>query len=138
MSFRADGVLALGIEQDQVSIAAHRDCSLARIESEKLRGRRRNQLHETVDAEASLSNAARIDQAHAMLNSGTTIRNFGEIILPQLLLFFETKRAMISRDNLQVIPFQPIPKLLLIPLLPQRGSEDVLCTFKSRRIHVLE
>ena len=46
--FRADGVLALGIEDDEVSVAADGDGSFARVEAEEFGGSGGDQFDETI------------------------------------------------------------------------------------------
>src|SRR6202011_5296411 len=106
----------------------------ARGKAKQLRRSSRNQLHKAVGAEASAGHAARVDQAHAVFDAGTAVGNFGEIVAAQFLLFLETKRTMVGRDNLEMILLEAIPKFFLMPLFPQRRSEDVLRSFKTGRI----
>src|SRR5438105_1313514 len=91
VSLRTDGVLAVRIEDHEIRVTAHCDRALARIQAEKFCGCCGNQFHKTVHAESSLSNTAGIDEAHAVLDSGTAIRNLREIVAAQFLLLFETE-----------------------------------------------
>src|SRR4029077_14178646 len=118
MSLCADRVFALGIKNDQVGIAAHRDCSLARIQAHEFGRGRGNQFHKAVHTESALGDTAGINQAHAMLDPGPSVGNLGEIIASQFLLFLETEWAVVSGNHLQVIAFQSIPEFFLMPLLP--------------------
>src|SRR5271170_6387659 len=110
MSLYTDGVLAVRIEDHQVRIADDGDRALARIQTKKLRGSGRNQLYKAVHAESPPGNAARIDQAQAVLNSGTAIRNLCEIIASQLFLLSETEGTVIGRHHLQMIALQSGPE----------------------------
>ena len=56
----------------------------------------------------------------------------------QFFLFLETKRAMVGGDDLQVIALQTVPQFFLMPFLSQRRSEDILRSFKTRRIEILK
>jgi hypothetical protein len=107
MRLHADGVLAIGIEDHEIRIAADCDRALARIQAKQFCGRRRNQFHEAVDAESSPGNTAGVDQAQAVLDPGTAVGNLGEIVASQFFLFLETKRAMIGGNHLKMIRFNP-------------------------------
>src|SRR5579862_2333010 len=82
MGLSADGVFALGIENDQVCVAADCDSPFARIESKEFRRCGGGQFDEAVYAEASSRDAARINQAHAVFDAGASVRNFGEVTDP--------------------------------------------------------
>src|SRR5882724_8222402 len=138
MCLCTDGVLPLGIKNYQVGIAPNSDSTLSRIQTEKLRWSGGYELHKSVRTKASLRDAAGINQAHPVLNPRAAVGNLGEVVLSEFLLFFVTERTVISRNHLQVVAFQPIPKFLLIPLLPQWRSENVLRALKTRRIHVFQ
>src|SRR6266404_4633601 len=96
MGLGADGVLALGIEDDQVGITAHRDRAFTGIEAEEFGRSGGDQFDEAIYAEASLRHSARVHQAHAMLDARAAVGNLGEVADSHLLLFLETKRTMIS------------------------------------------
>ena len=96
MGLSADGVLAVGIKNHQISITAHGDRALARVQAEKLRGSRANEFHEAVHAESSRCDAARVNQAHAVLNSGSAVGDFCEIVSPQFLLLLEAERTVVG------------------------------------------
>ena len=116
MGLGADRVLALGIEDNQVGVAAHRNGSLAGVEAKEFGGCGCDQFNKAIHAEATLPNPARIYEAHAMFDPGTAIGDLSEVTDTQLFLLLEAKRAMIGRDHLQVVVFQPLPQLLLVPL----------------------
>ena len=130
--------LRLGIENHQIGVAADGDRSFARIEAEQLRRSGRNQFHKTVHTESSAGHAAGVDQAHAMLYARAAVRNFREIVAAHFFLFFETKRAMIGGDNLQVIVLEAVPEFLLMPFFAQRRSENIFRSFEPGCIKVLE
>src|SRR6266849_8987055 len=110
MSLGADRVLPVGIKNHKVGITANGNRTLARVEAEELRRSRRNQFHEAIHAETSLRDAAGVDQAHAVLHTGTAVGNLGEIAAPQFLLFLETEWTVIGGDHLEVIALQTIPE----------------------------
>ena len=138
MSFGADGVFAVRIEDNQVSVAAYRNRSFAWIQAEELCRSGGNQLDKPVHAETAVGDSAGINQAHAMLDAWAAVGNLREVILPEFFLFFETERAMISGDDLQVIALQSIPQLLLMPFFPQWRRENILCAFKAGYIEILD
>lgn len=119
MGLRADRMLALWIENHQVGIASHGDRSLARIKSEQFCRRCRSQFYKTIHAKTPARYASRENQAHAMLNSRPSVRNLCEIVAAQFFLLFETERAMIGGNHLQMIARQSIPQFFLVPLLAE-------------------
>src|SRR5215472_12536569 len=108
MSLRADGVLAMGIEDHKVSVATDGDRSLSRIEPKQLRRSRGCQFDEAVRAEAAARNSPRVNQAHAMLHSRAAVGNLREIVSAQLFLLLEAEGTVIGRNYLQVIAFQSV------------------------------
>ena len=102
----ADGVFALGVENHEIGVAADGDRSLARIQAKEFCRSRGDEFDESIHAETSLRNAAGINQAHAMLNAGTTVRNLGEIVAAEFFLLLETEWAMIGGDDLQMIALE--------------------------------
>src|ERR1700741_3917192 len=115
MSFCTDGVLALGIEDDQVGIATHCNRTLAGIEAEKLGGSGGDQFHEAIYAEASLRDAARVHQAHAVFDAGAAVGNLGEVADSHFFLFLKAKRTRVGRDYLEMVVRQSLPQFLLMP-----------------------
>ena len=80
MGFGADGVFAIGIEDHEIGVAADGDGAFARIEAEEFCRRGGDQFDEAVHAEAALGDAAGVDQAHAVLDAGAAVGNFGEVV----------------------------------------------------------
>src|SRR5260370_30233733 len=97
VSLRADRVLAVWIKDHQIRVTANCDRALARIETKEFRRRRGNEFHKAVHTEPPSGNAAGIDKAHAVLDSGTAVRYFGKIVAAQFLLLLETERTVIGR-----------------------------------------
>lgn len=58
MGFRTDSVLAIGIKNNQISIAAHSNGSFARIQAKDLCRRSGDKFNESIDAESSFANSA--------------------------------------------------------------------------------
>src|SRR5579862_5591159 len=69
VGFRGDGVLTLGIKNDQIGVTADSDGSFSRIQPKQLRRCGGDEFDKAVDAESSTGHAAAEDKAHAMLNS---------------------------------------------------------------------
>src|SRR6516164_11561490 len=89
----ADRLLAGGIENDDVGIAADRNRAFLRKQPKNLRRPGRSQLDKAIERNMALGNAVVIDQAHAVLDAWAAIRNFAEIVLAELLLLLEAEGA---------------------------------------------
>src|SRR5262245_50461652 len=98
MRLRADGVLAVGIEDHDVSVGADGNRSFLRKQPEQFCGGRRCKLDETVNADSLLNDSAVVDQAHPMLDTGPSIRDLAEVAAPEFLLFLEAEWAMVGRN----------------------------------------
>ena len=109
MSFGADGVLAIRIEDDEIGIATNGDRALARVESKEFGGSGCDQFDKAIHVEASLSDAARVHETHAVLDSRTPVGDFGEVADAEFFLFLEAKRTVIRGYDLQVIVLQSLP-----------------------------
>src|SRR5258708_34121280 len=94
MGLGADGVLAFGIEDHQVGVAADGYRAFLRIETENPRRRGGDQFDEAVDAEASFGHAPGVDQAHAVLDARAAVGNVAEVVFAPLLLSLETERPV--------------------------------------------
>src|SRR5204863_1239261 len=138
VSFGADGVFAVGIEDNQVGVAADGDRSFSWIQAEELGGSGGNQLDKPVQAETAVGDSAGINQAHPVLDAWAAIGNLREVVLPQFFLLFETKWTVIGGDDLQVIALESVPELLLVPLFAQRRRENILRAFKAGYIEILD
>src|SRR5579863_5612341 len=69
VSLGANRLFPVGIEDNDVSIAAHCDSSFARIKAKQFCRSGGNQFDKSVHVETSVNNSARVNQAHAMLNA---------------------------------------------------------------------
>src|SRR5947209_2880678 len=83
-------------------------------------------LADAVERDAVLDDAAVVDERHAVLDSGRAVRNLREVVAAQLLLLLHAERAVVCRDDLQVIRLQALPKLRLVRLLAERRRHHVL------------
>src|SRR5258707_834055 len=134
----ADDLLFAGVEDDDVSVGAYRDSSLAWEEAEKFCGRCRDYLHETVCGEAFAVDATGVDQAETMLDAGAAVGDFGEVVFAHFFLLLEAKRAVIGGDDLQGVAREALPEFFLMPFFAQGWSEDIFGAFKAGGVHVFE
>ena len=91
-----------------------------------------HELYESIDIDATLADAAIEEQRQPKFDAGGTIGNFRKVIPAGLLgfqqsmrLFVKTERAMICRDNLQVVKPQSPPQCLLALPIPERRCHHV-------------
>src|SRR3979490_967336 len=138
MRLRADYLFGVRIENHKVGVRAYRNRSFARVQAEKFRGSRGDELHETVRRKLPAVHAAGVNQAQTMLDAGTAIWNLREVVSAHLLLLLEAKRAMVGRDDLQRVARQPLPELFLIPFFTEWRSEHGLRAFKAGDIHIVQ
>ena len=103
MGFRADRLLTVRIEDHDVGIGADRDRAFSRKHSKDLGSSRGCQFDESIQADSILNDTSIVDEAHAVLNTGTAVRNFAEVVAPKFLLFLEAERAVIRRDHLKIV-----------------------------------
>src|SRR4029078_1599585 len=94
--------------------------------------RGRGQLDETVERYVPGADAIVIDQAHAVLDARTAVRDLAEIVAAELFLLLETERAMIGRDDVESVRTQAVPQLVVIPFFPQRRREHVFGAVEAR------
>src|SRR6185295_11553176 len=66
-----------------------------------------------------------------MLDARASVWNLGEVIATELLLLFETERAVIGGNHLQVVALKPLPQLVLIPLFAKRRRHHPLRALES-------
>ena len=79
-----------------------------------------------------------INEAQPMLDTWATVGDFNEVISTEFFLFFEAEKAMIDRNDLQMILHETLPEFFLMPLFAQRWSEDVLGAFEAGGVHVFQ
>src|SRR6202040_2796503 len=82
-------------------------------------------------------NSAGINQAHAVFDARTAIRNLGEVVSSQFFLVLETKWTVVGGDDLEMIAFETVPELFLMPLFTQGWSKNIFRTFEIGNIEVL-
>ena len=89
------------------------------------------------ERQLALVHAVMMDQLQPVLDARPAVGDLGEIVLAQHLLVFETERAMVGGDHLQVIVLQSVPQLRQVLLRAQRRREHVLRAFEIRAAPVL-
>src|SRR5258707_6674630 len=138
MRLRADHLIGVRIENHKVGVRAYRNRSFARVQAEKFRGSRGDELHETVRGKLPAVHAAGVNQAQTMFDAGTAIWNLREVVSAHLLLLLEAKRTMVGGDDLQRVARQSLPEFFLVPFFAERRSEHELRAFKARDIHIFQ
>ena len=93
-------MFGVGIPHYKVGVAANSDRTFARVESEHLGWRRRDDLHPAVERDAFQVHTVVEKKLKPVLNTGSAVGNLGKTIAPHFLLLFEAERAMVRRDNL--------------------------------------
>src|SRR6059058_4792112 len=81
---------------------------------------------------------ASVNEAQAVLDAGTAVGNFGEVVLAEFFLFLEAERAMVGGNDLQRVLRKPLPEFFLMPFFAQRRRENVLRALEAGRVHVLK
>src|SRR5207244_13578027 len=92
-----------------------------------------------------LHDPAVVEQHHAGLDPRCAVRNLREVAHAELLLFREplvalghAERAVIGRNDLQVVSCEPLPKLVLMPTLAERRAHDVLRSVETWLVVVVD
>src|SRR2546429_624678 len=138
MRFRADEFFVVGIEEHEVGVRAHGDSALARVEAKQFCGRGGDELDKAIRREVLAVDAAGVDQAEAVLDAWSAVRNFREVVLAEFLLLLEAERAMVGRDDLQRVFREALPKFFLMPLFPERRGENVFRALEAGNVEILD
>ena len=133
-----DGFFLVRVPEDQVGVGADGNRPLAGIEAKQLGRSRGDQLDEAIRGEAPGVDAARIDQAQAVLDAGAAVGDLGKVVLAHLLLVLVAEGAVVGGDHLQAVLGQTGPEFFLVPLFPKRRREDVLGSFEAGDVEVLD
>ena len=118
------------IDDDEIGITAGRDLPFLRIEAEQFRGLRRNNLHETIQADTLLADAAGKQQIQARFDARPAVRDFRKIVVSASLLALKMKRTMIRADHVNHPVANRLPERRLIRFLAQRRRHDVFRAFE--------
>src|SRR5208337_3818769 len=106
------------------------DDALARVEPEHPRRRRGDHLHPALNRDLSPHDTLK-DEVDAVLDARKPVRDLGEVATPELLLLLEAERAVIGRDNRQVVGPKPAPQLVQVPCGTQWRRADEFGPFKA-------
>src|SRR6185437_942594 len=104
----ADGVLGVGVPEDEVGVAAGGDGSLLWVHAEYFCRGGCGDFDEAVEGEAAGVDAVMIDQLHPVLDAGAAIGDFGEVVLTERFLVGEAEGAVVGGDDLQVVVFEAV------------------------------
>src|SRR5439155_18981532 len=76
---------------------------------------------------------------HPRLHSRRAVRDLREVADPELFLLrqalvalLHAERTVVGRHDLEVVPREALPELVLVPLLAQRRAHDVLRALEPR------
>ena len=122
---RAQRVLLVRVQQDDVRIAADADGALLREHAEDLRGVGGGDLHELVHGDALLVHAFAEEQFHAVFDGGVAVGDLREIVLAHLLLL-PGERAVVRGHDLDAPLVDAGPELRLVLLLAQGRAHHPL------------
>jgi hypothetical protein len=117
---RADRSLRRRIVDDEVRVGADRDRTFPGIHPEQLRWRRGDDVDPPLASHPAADDAAVVQQVNPVLDARQPVRNLPEVAFAKVLLALEVERAMIRRDDLQVVLDQPGPELVLVVGRPER------------------
>ena len=109
-----DGVLGVGIPEDDVGVAAGGEHALLRIHAEDARGRGGDEFDEAIEGEVALAHAVMMEELQAVFDARAAVGNLGEVVFAERLLIFEAERAVVGGDDLQIVFAQAVPELGLI------------------------
>src|SRR5215472_584002 len=121
----ADSLLMIGIENDDVGVAADRKRTLPREQTKNLSRCGRGELDEAGQRNMPMADAIVIDQAHPVLDTWSAIGNLAEIVASEFLLLLEAKRTVVGGDDVEGMGAQPAPELVVVPVLTERRSEHI-------------
>ena len=87
----------------EVRVGADGNDPLAAGQPEHPCRRRRADLHPALLADAARDDAAVVHQVHPVLDARQPVGDLAEVALAQLLLVVEVERAVVGRDDLEVV-----------------------------------
>ena len=95
--------VAVRVVDDEVGVRADRDRALPRVHPEQLRRRRRDDLDPALLRDPAADDAAVVEQVDPVLDAGQAVRDLPEVAPAELLLAVEVERAVVGRDDLEVV-----------------------------------
>lgn len=85
-------------------------CVRSAYEAGVLRRGRRGELHELLDRELALGDAARVHDRHPVFDTRAAVRDRTEVVTTQSLLLFKTERAVVGTDDAQHAGVEAAPQ----------------------------
>src|SRR5262249_28054942 len=124
-------VALLWVPDDDVAVGADGERALPRVEPEDLRRRGRGDLDEAVHRDPAGAHALP-EEVEPRLDARHAVRDLGEVVPPELLLVLHAERAVVGRDDLELVVAQAPPEVLVVVLRTERRGADELRPFKVR------
>src|SRR5258706_791158 len=137
VGLRADRAGRVRVVDDEIGIRSDRDRALPREHPEQLGGCGGDDLDPALLRDPAVGDAAVVEQVDAVLDPRQPVRNLPEIALAEVLLAFEVERAVVGRDELEVVLHEPGPELRLVIGGPERRRAHELRAVEAA-LHVLE
>ncbi len=126
----ADGQGFVGIEDDEVGVAAGGYSAFAREEAKEFRRHGGDQVDEVIECEPALAHAL-VEQHHAVLDSRQTVGNFREVLATEFFLAVKVKGRVIGGDDGEFAALQAMPESLVIGPAAQRRRAAYFAPSKS-------
>ena len=104
--------------------------AFARVHAEDARGGGGNEFDETVDGDFARVDAVMPDELKTILDAGSAVGNFGEVVFAEDFLVGEAEGAVVGGDDLEMIVTQAVPEFGEIVLFAQGRGEDVFGAFE--------
>src|SRR4051812_10966543 len=126
MGGRGDRVSPVRVVDDDVGVGPDRDRALLREHPEHLRGRGRDDLDPAFARDAATDDAPVVEKVDAVLDPGQAVRDLPEVVPSELLLPVEVERAVVGRNELEVVLDETRPQVVPGLLCPQgRGADEL-------------
>ncbi len=109
-----------------------------RIHAEDARRRGGGDLHETVQRKFARVDAVVINQLQTVLDARAAVGNLREIVFAEDLLVFETERAVVGGDHLQMIVLQTFPEFRQVLFGAQGRRENIFRAFEIRPLQLFD
>lgn len=130
LGFDADSATVVGIEDDQVGVAADGDGAFAREETEEFRGARAGAIDEAIEINAAAGDAMGIEKIDAVFDAGNAVGNVGEGVFAEEFLL-EIEGAVVGANGVDEAKAQAVPENILIVFFAKRRGHDVLHAFDA-------
>src|SRR5580704_16882903 len=123
----ADRAAIVGVEDNEIGIAAEGDGALARKEAEKFCGTGAGEIYETIKIDA-FSFPHGVEQIDAILDTGNAVGNVYERFFAEKLLV-DVERAVIGANGVNETERERTPESVIIMFGTKRGRHNVLHAF---------